>query len=213
VAGRTLTREEVAEAAWRVIVREGLDRTSVRAIGRELGASSGVVTYHFRDKTELLSFALDRLTAAIERAVDQAAAGAEGIERVRRTMAAILPTGPREVAGWRIWIAFLGQSIGSARLGAEHGRRLEILSQRLTAQIGELDRRGAIRRGLAPRAEADALIAFADGIGVGYLLRPTLFPPERQIELIDQYLVDRLGAALPRLDRKAADAKAGPRRL
>lgn len=33
-------RFEVSEAAWRVIVREGLDRTSMRAIARELGCTT-----------------------------------------------------------------------------------------------------------------------------------------------------------------------------
>jgi AcrR family transcriptional regulator len=31
-------RIEVAKAAWRVIVREGLDRASMRAIAQELGS-------------------------------------------------------------------------------------------------------------------------------------------------------------------------------
>jgi AcrR family transcriptional regulator len=41
-------RIEVAKAAWQVIIREGLDRTSMRAIAQELGSSTGVVTHYFR---------------------------------------------------------------------------------------------------------------------------------------------------------------------
>ena len=54
VAGRSYTREQVAEAAWRVILREGLHHASVRAIAAELKATTGVVTYHFHDKADLL---------------------------------------------------------------------------------------------------------------------------------------------------------------
>jgi AcrR family transcriptional regulator len=41
-------RLDVSEAAWRVIAREGLDRTSLRAIAQELGCTTGVVTHYFR---------------------------------------------------------------------------------------------------------------------------------------------------------------------
>ena len=51
-------RIEVAKAAWQVIIREGLDRTSMRAIAQELGSSTGVVTHYFRDKEDLILFAL-----------------------------------------------------------------------------------------------------------------------------------------------------------
>ncbi|MHC5718782.1 MAG: TetR family transcriptional regulator, partial [Nostoc sp.] len=53
-------RIEVTKAAWRVIVREGLDRASMRAIAQELGSSTGVVTHYFRDKEELTLFALEQ---------------------------------------------------------------------------------------------------------------------------------------------------------
>lgn len=54
-------RIEVAQAAWRVLVREELDCTSMRAIAQELGSFTGVVTHYFRDKEELILFALELL--------------------------------------------------------------------------------------------------------------------------------------------------------
>ena len=35
VAGRMITRDEVAEAAWRVILRDGLPKASMRAIATD----------------------------------------------------------------------------------------------------------------------------------------------------------------------------------
>jgi AcrR family transcriptional regulator len=196
VAGRSLSREEVAEAAWRVIVRDGLHRTSVRAIAKQLGATTGVVTYYFRTKTELLLFALDRLTTAIDRAVEASLVGANGVERVRRILATTLPQGPKEITGWRIWVAFLGQAIGSRKLREEHQRRVELLSLRLTRELLALREAGRMHAQLDPRREADALIALADGIGVGFLVRPRSYPARRQLAIVDGYLRDRLGLAI-----------------
>jgi AcrR family transcriptional regulator len=212
VAGRSFSREEVAQAAWRVIVRDGLHRTTVRAIARELDATTGVVTYYFSSKTELLHFVLDRLTAAIGRAVEAARDAATGVDRLRNMLAAILPLGPREVTGWRIWVAFVGQAITSRRLREEHQRRLDVLSEMLTCELASLQEQGQMAGHFDPRREADALIAFADGIGMGHLLRPRLFPPARQVELMDRMLARELGLALPAGRRRPRPAAEGPRR-
>ena len=49
-------REEIAEAAWRVIEREGLAGADLREIAREAGYTTGVITHYFRNKRELMTF-------------------------------------------------------------------------------------------------------------------------------------------------------------
>jgi AcrR family transcriptional regulator len=189
-----MSREDVAEAAWRVIVRDGLPRTSVRAIARELNATTGVVTYYFREKAELMLFALDRLCAAILRDLDAALVGRKDVDRLRAILETTMPIGPKEAAGWRIWIAFVGVATSNKRLRDEHQRRLEILSRRLTEEVGALQAEGKASKSLDPKAEADAMIAFSDGIGLSWVLRPKSYPADRQRELIDWYLGARFGA-------------------
>jgi AcrR family transcriptional regulator len=190
-----LSREDVAEAAWRVIVRDGLHRTSVRAIARELNASTGVVTYYFREKSELMLFALDRLCSAILRDLEAATAGVEGVDRLRRILETTLPIGPKESVGWRIWVAFIGVSASNKRLREEHQRRLDILSRRFTDEIEALQRSGLVSPALDARFEADALIALSDGLGLSYILRPKVYPADRQLEIVDRHLEGRLGIA------------------
>jgi AcrR family transcriptional regulator len=71
-------RLEVAQAAWRVMIREGLDRTSMRAIAQELGSSTGVVTHYFRDKEELILFALEQVVEATLESMKACAKGQQG---------------------------------------------------------------------------------------------------------------------------------------
>jgi AcrR family transcriptional regulator len=205
VAGRTYSKAEVAEAAWRVILRDGLHRATVRAIATELEATTGVVTYHFRDKAELLLFALDRLGAAILRDMDQALAGVVGVERIRRILATTLPLGPREASGWKLWISFVGLAMSNRRLRDEHQKRLEILNSRFEAEIRALQAAGQLSDTIDARREADALVALSDGIGLGFVLRPKVYPPEAQWAIVNGYLEARLGIGLPK-------AAAGTRR-
>lgn len=203
VAGRSYSREQVAEAAWRVILRDGLHNASVRAIAKELDATTGVVSYHFHDKAELLLFALDRLGSAIIRDIDAALAGATGIERIRRILRTTLPVGPRETAGWKLWISFVGLAMSDKALRDEHQRRLEILNGRLEFEIRALQARGELAAKIDARHEADALVALSDGIGLGHVLRPKTYPPKKQWAIVDGYLTSRLGVPEPRRTRKA----------
>lgn len=194
VAGRTLSQAEVAEAAWRVILRDGLHRTSVRAIAAELGATTGVVTYHFKDKAELLLFALDRLGAAIIRNMDEALVGASGLDRIRRILGTTLPLGPRQASGWRLWLSFVGLALSNRRLREEHQRRLDVLNERFRDELVALQQAGVLPKALDPVFEADGLVALSDGIGLSHVLRPKVYPPERQWEIAEAYLAARFGA-------------------
>lgn len=198
VAGRSFTKQEVAEGAWRVIVRDGLHKASVRAIATELDATTGVVTYHFRDKAELLLFALDRLGAAILRDMDQALVGAVGVDRIRRILSTTLPLGPKEASGWKLWVSFVGLAMSNRKLREEHQKRLEILNARLAEEIRALQTAGALKADIDARHEADALVALSDGIGLGYVLRPKVYPPDTQWAIVNGYLHSRLGIELPR---------------
>ncbi|MEL6553807.1 MAG: helix-turn-helix domain-containing protein, partial [Cyanobacteria bacterium J06621_11] len=75
-------RLEVSEAAWRVIVREGLDRTSMRAIAQEMNCTTGVVMHYFRNKQELTLFALNQVTEKLQLAMQAETASVSGVERL-----------------------------------------------------------------------------------------------------------------------------------
>ncbi len=54
-----LTRQNVLEAALRLIAREGLGAVRMRAVAEEAGVSLGVTTYHFATRSDLLSAAFE----------------------------------------------------------------------------------------------------------------------------------------------------------
>ncbi|MCA1972184.1 MAG: TetR/AcrR family transcriptional regulator, partial [Caenispirillum sp.] len=74
----------ILDAARRVFEREGLEGASMRAIAREAGYAPGALYFHFDSKEAvygaLLQDSLERLAAAVERAV--AAAGSDAAARL-----------------------------------------------------------------------------------------------------------------------------------
>ncbi|MCG7427818.1 TetR/AcrR family transcriptional regulator [Helcobacillus sp. ACRRO] len=59
-------RSEIADATIRVIARDGIQRTSVRAVLAETGMSSGALRHYFPSHTDLLRFASIHLNARSE---------------------------------------------------------------------------------------------------------------------------------------------------
>jgi AcrR family transcriptional regulator len=186
-------RIEVAKAAWRVIVREGLDRTSMRAIAQELGSSTGVVTHYFRDKEELTLFALEQVFENVLEDMKTCAEGRQGIDRLEQMIFVALPLEVIDRDDWKVWTAFLGYSIGREHLVQEHRKRYDFLRQVISQALAELQAAQIIRADLDVTLETNALIALVDGIGTGVVICPNQFSAEQQ-----QYLVRRhINALLP----------------
>ncbi|MBD1918349.1 MULTISPECIES: TetR/AcrR family transcriptional regulator [Cyanophyceae] len=179
-------RIEVANAAWRVIIREGLDRTSMRAIAQELGSSTGVVTHYFRDKEALILFALERVFENVLEEMKGCTQRPKGIDRLEAMLFTALPLENRDKDDWKVWVAFLGYSIGREHLVQKHRKRYDCLRQILTQALADLQTANLLRGDLDLTLEANALIALVDGIGTGVVICPEQFSVEQQ-----QYLVRR----------------------
>ncbi|WP_373538992.1 TetR/AcrR family transcriptional regulator [Chamaesiphon sp.] len=194
-SSRTLRerRIEVVRAAWRTIVREGLDRTSMRAIAQELGSSTGVITHYFRDKEELILFALECVFENVVDDMKACAKGRQGIDRLEQMIFVALPLKEIDRDDWKVWMAFLGYSIGREQLVREHRKRYDCLRQIIYQELADLQTANSIRADLDLTTEANALIALVDGIGTGVVICPEQFSAEQQ-----QYLVRRhINALLP----------------
>lgn len=181
-------RMSVARAAWRVIVREGLDRTSMRAIAQELGSSTGVVTHYFRDKEELILFALEKVFENTLEIMQTRGKGWQGIERLEQMIFAALPIDATDKDDWKVWVAFLGYSIGREHLVREHQKRYDLLRQIICQELADLQTAKLIRDNLDLSLEANALIALVDGIGTGVVICPEQFSPEQQRYLVRRHI-------------------------
>ncbi|MHC5596623.1 MAG: TetR/AcrR family transcriptional regulator [Nostoc sp.] len=181
-------RIEVTKAAWRVIVREGLDRASMRAIAQELGSSTGVVTHYFRDKEELTLFALEQVFENVLQDMKTSAEGRQGIDRLAQMIFVALPLEDIDKADWKVWVAFLGYSTGRDRLVQEHRKRYDFLRQIICQELADLQKALLIRADLDLTLEANALIALVDGIGTSVVICPEQFSADQQKYLVRRHI-------------------------
>lgn len=85
---RSRSREEILEAARRVLLRNGIARTTLVAVAKEVGVSKAALYYYFPSKDalffELVFGNLESQARAVHDGVDKAATGAEALGAIVR---------------------------------------------------------------------------------------------------------------------------------
>jgi AcrR family transcriptional regulator len=181
-------RQEVIDAAWNVMVRDGIDGLSIRSLAHELGTTTGIVTHYFRDKSDLLLIALESVAVRAKAAYAQAVEGYESVERLYRLACAALPLDKAAQERITVWHAFVGHAIGKPALLEAHREREESWREFIRAELQMLGRSGLLRPHLDLPMEASSLIAFLDGIGLAWMIHPERFKPKQQKYLVQRYL-------------------------
>ncbi len=187
-AVRDLRRAQIVAAARAIVAREGLDGLTFAALERDLAFTRGVVTWHFRNKDEIVRAVLDDAIAEID-------AAALAAIRAEATFADRARAVVREmVAGW-LGAGGAGPVIVSfwGRLGVDPEARAvnAALYARYRGYAADLVRAGQARGELRADVDADAVGAVLVALVLGIALQ-ALFEPG--------------GVDVPRAVRAAGDA-------
>lgn len=181
-------RLQVSEAAWRVIVREGLDRTSMRAIAQEMDCTTGVVTHHFRNKQALILFALHQVSTRLQGKMATAIATLSGTERLVAMLASFLPLDQERQEILRVWVAFLGYAVGREDLMADHQQSAGQLRQAIVVELKMLQAQQLIRPDVDPETEANVLLALVNGIGLDALIQSQSLSFQQQTAVLRRHI-------------------------
>src|SRR3954447_23591701 len=100
-------REEIAQALWRVVRRDGIRAASVRTVAAEAGWSAGAVRYYFPDQEGLLNFAMDLVSRRVQDRVSAIEQTGSPTEVVLRYLEEVIPFDSERRAEFDIWLSFV----------------------------------------------------------------------------------------------------------
>jgi AcrR family transcriptional regulator len=178
-------RERIAEAAWRVIEREGLEGANLRDIAREAGHTTGVLSHYFRGKRELMAFAFQLVVDRSTRRIARRSRDAGVIE----ALAELLPLDEERRREATVWLVLMAASLSDQYLAGELRQRYAEARKAMLPVFREALGEAA---GEDPEDVGDELLAAVDGITVDALTDPDRYPSERQLALLRRALA-RLG--------------------
>ncbi|WP_052591836.1 TetR/AcrR family transcriptional regulator [Luteipulveratus mongoliensis] len=185
------TRTRLADAVLHVIADRGLEHASVREVATAARMSIGAVQHHFPTKDDMLVAAFEQVIAATEARLAAVRLG----EDVRRNLTAVLrqllPLDATREAEVRVYLAFAARAATSNQLAQVQqdlqGRLLDGLTEALQ-RARSAGRGPAAGPPLNPRADAELLLAVADGLAFDVVSNPIGADPGRASRLLDRYL-------------------------
>ena len=181
-------RRMVAKVAFEAMESVGPERTSIREIARRGGFSHSLLSHYFRDSDEVFGFAYRHLTESVlERVSERAAELPPGIERLYASLDQSCPyrLGVGAVATLSFWVHAVGN---------EHNRLMQKKSYGLWRNCLRKYLVESIREGhIVPRMSTEDLlnltVMFLDGLCVAATLESALWPPRKQVRLLDSFFV------------------------
>jgi AcrR family transcriptional regulator len=169
-------RREVLSAARRVIVRDGIDAATTRAIAKEAGYSNGVLAHYFADKDEILLSALRQSHQRIRERLTRKIEGVSGLAALRELLLDNLPLDADRTQETRLEVSFWSRSLASERLAEVQRAEAGELRAAVRTLLGEARASGELDTGTNTDQSlddiAEHLLALVDGLSLHLLLYP-----------------------------------------
>lgn len=183
-----------AEAAIRLIARDGFEGMTMRAVAEEAGLSYGSLFHYFESKDDLLLQAVRHSTAKQTKRVNEYTSRFRGLKALQHLLFddALVSEAERDDAV--VWLAFLYKAALQERFADMHGELIDGWFKRIRQLLEDAKRDGEIPGETNTKFEATAIWAYSAGIGQQGLLHPKLLPLKTQKRLITAYL-DKLRIA------------------
>ena len=183
VADKQERREQVVEAAFRVIARDGLSGTSMRAVAREAGCTIGLINHWFESRDDLVEATFDR---AIEMELERALAVTSDPASYIEAASQFLPIDDRRRDDAKIWIAFYAMVVCGSKHEDKRGARCNAVRKVMVEGLIEF-------RPLATCHDiVDRIFVLVDGIAINALLDPKRWTRKRQRTVLREGLEDVL---------------------
>ena len=180
---------QLGEAVLRCIRAKGVAGVSARQIAAEAGVTQGLITHHFGEMQELISYAFDLMSDGI---FDQIVAATDAARpdpqsRLDAYIEASFSTVIFDRDVLHVWVVFWGLILHSPRMSASQKSEYSAyvsLVERLLSNLAEAE--GFSIRDV--KLAAVAFTALLDGLWLAWCLNPAAFKPQDGIDLCRSWI-------------------------
>jgi AcrR family transcriptional regulator len=200
-------RRELADAACRVIARNGLAGTTLAHAADESGWSIGSIRYYFPNKDELLASALFRVGERIDDRIRRRTAGGMTMGDLRIAATELLPLDADRREMSLVYLAFLAQAAVTPELREAAEGAAQRLQEPLAARIAALVQAGELPAHLDPEHEAARLRVLLDGLRLQLVTTPRRARAGWAEAILDDHLASLAAVPVPTRRRPGSRAQ------
>jgi AcrR family transcriptional regulator len=181
-------RRDLADAACRVIARNGLAATTLADVAEESGWSIGSIRHYFPNKDELIASALWRVGERVDERIRDRTAGGMTMKDLRTAATELLPLDADRRIEAVVHLAFLAQAAVVPALGDASEGATQRLQEPLAARIAYAVQAGELPAGLDAEDEAARLRVLLDGLRLQLVTTPRQTSAEWALAVLDDHL-------------------------
>jgi AcrR family transcriptional regulator len=181
-------RRELADAACRVIARNGLGATTLADVADESGWSIGSIRHYFPNKDELIAAALWRVGERVDDRIRRRTAGGMTLKDLRAAAIELLPMDADGCQDSVVYLAFLAQAAVVPALADAAEGAAQRLQEPLVERIAYATAAGELPAYLDAEQEAARLRVLLDGLRVQLVTTPRHTTAEWALTTLDDYL-------------------------
>ncbi|GHH50582.1 TetR/AcrR family transcriptional regulator [Lentzea cavernae] len=185
-------RQAVAEAVFRVVVRDGVEQASLRNVAVEAGLAIGSIRHYFDSHDDMILFAVEALIQSIDQRVLAHVRSLGDRSDVRRpaerVLSEVLPLDDRRRDEAVLWLAFVTAARTRPSL-VPHAERLYDGLRRLCHRVlTVMTEAGTIAAAHDLALESERLASLINGLTVDGVLHPDRMTPELTVSLLCGHL-------------------------
>ena len=181
-------RQELADAACRVIARNGLAGTTLADVAAESGWSIGSIRHYFPNKDELIAAALWRVGERVDERIRRRTDGGMTLNDLRIAASELLPLDAERREDALVQLAFLAQAAVVPALADAAESAAQRLQEPLAARIGHAIQAGELPDDLDADDEAARLRLLLDGLRLQLVTTPRLAQAGWAMATLDDHL-------------------------
>ena len=185
ILDRDQRRQELAEAVWRVVRREGMEHASVRNVAKEADLSTGSLRHFFSTQSDLLAFAMSTVIDRVEERIAGIELPSDPLSAAKCVLSELLPLDAERAAENEVWVAFSARAMvdeESRGLREDAYVRLRAAARRWVDQL--IPTAGGVVREL----ESERLFALIDGLALHAAIHAKASPPDLMRAVLDHHL-------------------------
>ena len=165
-------REEVAEAAARLIADKGMEGLTTRALARTMGCSIGVLSHYFGSKDEIVLAAFNWADSNIDRRMEGLLAENPTLDTFIPVIRAGLPLTEESDIEWRVRFNLYSHTLTSSDDLIRQQEKLQNFRTLFNELIAGLQERGEIRSDILSRDITSVAFDLVIGAAQNLLMMP-----------------------------------------
>lgn len=181
-------RKSIAEGAWSIIKKEGIEKASIRRVATEAGMSAGALRHYFSTKDEMLLFIMDYYLEEGKKRSQSKSWSDNPLQAVAEVLLELIPIDEEKKIETSVWWILALQSLTSDTLKEKKDEMTNGMYELASSMIEILVLQGILSDSTNVKLEKSRLATLIDGLSIHALLRPDVYTPEKVKEVIRYHL-------------------------